>query len=90
MSTWFDTIQKSFADVPVDAANDNGISTTEFLEAAESLTTLFGELTAIDYVYASSLTVVNCQMFSVPRHSPPSRVTCLVTSRSVHPPRIAR
>ncbi|KAL4783186.1 glycolipid transfer protein domain-containing protein [Aspergillus varians] len=39
--TWFDTIKKSFADVPVDAANDNGISTTEFLEAAESLTTLF-------------------------------------------------
>ncbi|EYE91581.1 GLTP domain-containing protein [Aspergillus ruber CBS 135680] len=44
MSTWFDTIQKSFADVPVDAANDNGISTTEFLEAAESLTTLFDVL----------------------------------------------
>ncbi|OJJ79987.1 GLTP domain-containing protein [Aspergillus glaucus CBS 516.65] len=44
MSTWFDTIQRSFADVPVDAANDNGISTTEFLEAAESLTTLFDVL----------------------------------------------
>lgn len=40
--TWFDTIQKSFADVPVDNANDNGIATTEFLEAAESLTSLFG------------------------------------------------
>jgi len=50
MSTWFDTIQKSFADVPVDAANDNGISTTEFLEAAESLTTLFGKPKAIDHV----------------------------------------
>lgn len=47
MSTWFDTIQKSFADVLIDAANDNGISTTEFLEAAESLTTLFGKLTAM-------------------------------------------
>lgn len=42
--TWFDTIKKSFADVPVDNANDNGIATTEFLEAAESLTTLFGML----------------------------------------------
>lgn len=42
-STWFDTIQKSFTDVPIDAANDNGISTAEFLQAAESLTTLFGE-----------------------------------------------
>ncbi|KAL4931050.1 GLTP domain-containing protein [Aspergillus undulatus] len=41
MSTWFDTLKRSFADVPVDNANDNGISTTEFLEAAESLLTLF-------------------------------------------------
>lgn len=38
--TWFDTINKSFADVPINA--ENGISTTEFLEAAESLVTLFG------------------------------------------------
>jgi hypothetical protein len=40
--TWIDTLRKSFVDVPVDTANDNGISTTEFLEASESLTTLFG------------------------------------------------
>lgn len=40
--TWIDTMKKSFSDVPVDAANDNAISTTEFLEAADSLTTLFG------------------------------------------------
>lgn len=40
--TWFDTIKRSFADVPIDAGNDDGISTTEFLEAAESLVTLFG------------------------------------------------
>lgn len=40
--TWFDTLKRSFADVPIDAANDNGIATTEFLEAAEALTTLFG------------------------------------------------
>ena len=43
MSTFFDTINKSFIDVPVDAAKDNAVSTTEFLEAAESLTTLFGK-----------------------------------------------
>ncbi|PWY92112.1 HET-C protein [Aspergillus heteromorphus CBS 117.55] len=42
MSTWFDQQKKSFADVPIGA--DNGISTTEFLEAAESLTTLFDVL----------------------------------------------
>ncbi|KKK15859.1 glycolipid transfer protein [Aspergillus rambellii] len=39
--TWFDTLKKSFTDVPVDTANDNAIPTVEFLEAAESLTTLF-------------------------------------------------
>lgn len=43
MATFFDTLNKSFNDVPVDAANDSAISTTEFLEAAESLITLFGE-----------------------------------------------
>jgi hypothetical protein len=40
--TFFDTVKKTFVDVPVDASKDNAISTTEFLEAAESLTTLFG------------------------------------------------
>lgn len=40
--TFFDTVKKSFVDVPVDASKDDAISTTEFLEAAESLTTLFG------------------------------------------------
>jgi len=39
---FFDTIKRSFADVPVDASKDNAISTSEFLEAAESLTSLFG------------------------------------------------
>ena len=43
--TWFDTINKSFADVPIGA--DDGISTTEFLEAAESLVTLFGAYCSI-------------------------------------------
>jgi hypothetical protein len=39
--TWFDTHKKSFVDVPVDP-KDQGIPTSEFLEAAESTTTLFG------------------------------------------------
>jgi hypothetical protein len=38
--TWFDTLKRSFADVPV--GEGNAISTTEFLEASESLATLFG------------------------------------------------
>ncbi|KAJ4363839.1 hypothetical protein N0V95_000908 [Ascochyta clinopodiicola] len=44
MATFFDTVKKSWEDVPVDASKDSAISTTEFLEAAESLTTLFDVL----------------------------------------------
>ena len=44
--TYLDTFKKSFVDVPVDAAKDNAISTEEFLEAAESLVTIFGESTS--------------------------------------------
>jgi hypothetical protein len=40
--TFLDTVKKSFTDVPVDNEKDNAVSTTEFLEATESLTTLFG------------------------------------------------
>ena len=39
--TFVDTLKKSFTDVPIDPKT-NGISTSEFLEASESLTTLFG------------------------------------------------
>jgi hypothetical protein len=46
--TFFDTVKRSFVDVPVDASKDNAISTTEFLEAAESLSTLFGGFGSID------------------------------------------
>lgn len=38
--TFFDTLKKSFVDVPIGA--DEKISTSEFLEAAEGLLTLFG------------------------------------------------
>ena len=41
-TTWFNGLRRSFVDVPVDKEKDNAVSTTEFLEAAESLTTLFG------------------------------------------------
>jgi hypothetical protein len=40
--TILDTFKQSFTDVPVDKEKDNAIGTSEFLEAAESLTTLFG------------------------------------------------
>ncbi|KIN00527.1 hypothetical protein OIDMADRAFT_42417 [Oidiodendron maius Zn] len=42
--TFLDTIKRSFSDVPVDKEKDNAVSTSEFLEAAESLTTLFDVL----------------------------------------------
>ena len=44
--TFLDTLKKSFTDVPIDKGSDNAIATTEFLEAAESLTTLFGTSTS--------------------------------------------
>lgn len=40
--TFFDTLKTTFTSVPIDESKDNAISTTEFLEAAESLVTLFG------------------------------------------------
>jgi hypothetical protein len=45
--TFLDTLKRSFTDVPVNKEKDDAISTTEFLEAAESLTTLFGKLTCV-------------------------------------------
>jgi len=47
--TFLDTLKKSFTDVPVDAEKDNAISTTPFLEAAESLTTLFDVLGSVAF-----------------------------------------
>jgi hypothetical protein len=39
MATFFETLKKNFTDVPIDG---DKISTSEFLEATESLVTLFG------------------------------------------------
>jgi len=47
--TFLDTLKKSFTDVPIDAEKDNAISTTPFLEAAESLTTLFDVLGSVAF-----------------------------------------
>ncbi|GAO15754.1 uncharacterized protein UV8b_00926 [Ustilaginoidea virens] len=43
------TFRRSFADVPVDAEKDNAIATTEFLDAAESLTTMFDVLGSVAF-----------------------------------------
>ncbi|KAL1874952.1 hypothetical protein VTK73DRAFT_10321 [Phialemonium thermophilum] len=47
--TIVDTFKRSFTDVPIDAEKDNAISTTEFLEAAESLTTIFDALGSVAF-----------------------------------------
>lgn len=42
-STIVQSFKKSFVDVPIDEANGRAIATSDFLEAAESLTTIFGK-----------------------------------------------
>ncbi|KAJ2971611.1 hypothetical protein NQ176_g7604 [Zarea fungicola] len=43
------TFKKSFVDVPIDEANGRAVSTSEFLEAAESLTTIFDALGSVAF-----------------------------------------
>ncbi|KAK0717931.1 glycolipid transfer protein domain-containing protein [Lasiosphaeria miniovina] len=47
--TFLDTFKASFVTVPVDAENGNAISTTEFLDAAESLVTMFDVLGSVAF-----------------------------------------
>ncbi|KAL2159473.1 hypothetical protein VTH06DRAFT_2478 [Thermothelomyces fergusii] len=47
--TVLDTFKASFTKVPIDAENGNAISTTEFLDAAESLTTMFELLGSVAF-----------------------------------------
>ncbi|APA13260.1 hypothetical protein sscle_10g080300 [Sclerotinia sclerotiorum 1980 UF-70] len=48
-ATFIDTLDKSFVDVPVNKEKDNAISTTEFLQAADSLTTLFDVMGSVAF-----------------------------------------
>ncbi|KAK4121673.1 glycolipid transfer protein [Parathielavia appendiculata] len=47
--TYLDTFKGSFTKVPIDADNGNAISTAEFLDAAESLTTMFDILGSVAF-----------------------------------------
>ncbi|QSZ34407.1 hypothetical protein DSL72_005999 [Monilinia vaccinii-corymbosi] len=47
--TFIDTLERSFVDVPVNKEKDNAIATTEFLQAAESLTTLFDVMGSVAF-----------------------------------------
>ncbi|KAI9830602.1 MAG: hypothetical protein M1826_004628 [Phylliscum demangeonii] len=52
--TFFDGVKRSFTNVPMDADKDNAIATTEFLEAAEALTTLFDVLGSVAFTPVKS------------------------------------
>ncbi|EWZ82144.1 hypothetical protein NW765_007762 [Fusarium oxysporum] len=43
------SLKRTFADVPVDEANGNAVSTVEFLEASESLTTIFDAIGGVAF-----------------------------------------
>ncbi|KAI7221015.1 putative glycolipid transfer protein HET-C2 [Hortaea werneckii] len=47
--TFFDNAKRSFVNVPINNSKDNAIATTEFLEAAESLTRLFDVLGSVAF-----------------------------------------
>jgi hypothetical protein len=59
-TTFFDQVKRSYTDVPVDAEHGNAVSTSEFLEASESLTTLFGEFNMLNL---GSLLLENCRIY---------------------------
>ncbi|KAI1266982.1 glycolipid transfer protein [Xylariaceae sp. FL1019] len=48
-NTLLSTFKRSFVDVPIDADKENAIATTEFLEAAESLTSMFDALGSVAF-----------------------------------------
>lgn len=81
--TLLDTFKQSFTTVPIDAEKDNAISTQEFLDAAESLTTMFGMFSTWTYpllfIYCVSLEMLtsfaSLQMLLAPLPSPPSSPT---------------
>jgi hypothetical protein len=54
------SLKRSFVDVPVDEANGEAVSTTEFLEASESLTTIFG--TTMSQISREWLPDANCAL----------------------------
>ncbi|SPO01405.1 probable het-c2 protein [Cephalotrichum gorgonifer] len=48
-ATIIQVLKRSFADVPIDAANGSAVLTSEFLEAAEALTTIFDLLGSVAF-----------------------------------------
>ncbi|MCJ1481919.1 hypothetical protein MMC06_002080 [Schaereria dolodes] len=48
--TWFDGLRRKWQNVPIDASRDNAIATSEFLEAAESVTPLCDLMGSVAFV----------------------------------------
>jgi len=70
---WFETVNRSFADVPTDP----GIATIEFLEAAESLTTLFDVLGSTAFGTVKSDMAGNIQKLRTRRAEAPEKSATL-------------
>lgn len=75
--TFFDTLQRSFDQVPIDEANDNGVSTTEFLEAAEALVTLFDLLGSVAFTPVKNDLLGNIKKIRTRQQAAPAESTTL-------------
>ena len=75
--TFWDTLSTSFVDVPVGPAPASEISTTEFLHAAESLTTLFDVLGSIAFTPVKSDLLGNINKIRTYQHSSPATTSTL-------------
>ena len=60
--TYFDSAKRNFTSVPINKSQDNAISTTEFLEASESLTGLFDVLGSVAFKPVASDMTVNIKV----------------------------
>lgn len=65
---FFESMKASYTDVPIDESKDNAISTTQFLDASESLAGLFGRLVRAELRHTCSRKV---QMSSAAWRSAP-------------------
>ncbi|KUJ16477.1 glycolipid transfer protein [Mollisia scopiformis] len=70
--TFLDTVKTSFTDVPVDKEKDYAISTTEFLQAAESLTTLFDVLGSMAFQPVKNDMLGNVKKIRDRQHAAPA------------------
>lgn len=66
--TYLDTLKRSFIDVPVHADKENAIPTVEFLEAAESLVSIFDVLGSVAFSPVKSDMLGNVNVRCLPTY----------------------